>query len=166
MTYLGLPLRASYKTKSIWNGIVKKIEHHFVGWKRFYFSKGDRLTLIKSTLSNLPTYYLSHFPIPVSFATWNEKLQGISRGASWWWVQVQFSQLVEDLFSIVLQWFGRYSIERESLWQSVVENKYDSTRERRGELVFQWGSEAYWSGGGGKTLGGGGELFLDLSDLR
>jgi hypothetical protein len=28
------------------------------GWERMYLSKGGRLTLIKSTLSNLPTCYL------------------------------------------------------------------------------------------------------------
>jgi hypothetical protein len=36
-----------------------------VGWKRLNLSKGGRLTLIKSTISNLLTYYLSLFPIPV-----------------------------------------------------------------------------------------------------
>ena len=34
-----------------------------------------RLTLINSTLSNLPTYYLSLFPIPLSVANRIEKLQ-------------------------------------------------------------------------------------------
>jgi len=33
------------------------------------------VTLIKSTLSNLPTYYMSLFPIPVSVASRIEKLQ-------------------------------------------------------------------------------------------
>jgi hypothetical protein len=58
MKYLGLPLEASYKTKSIWNSIVEKMECHLVGWKRLYLSKGGKFTLIKSTISNLPTYYL------------------------------------------------------------------------------------------------------------
>jgi len=47
----------------------------FLGWKRLYLSKGGRLTLIKITLSNLPTYYLSFFPIPVGVANRLEKLQ-------------------------------------------------------------------------------------------
>jgi hypothetical protein len=59
MKYLGLPLGAPYKASTIWNGIIEKMEHRLAGWKRLYLSKGGRLTLIKSTLSNLPTYYLS-----------------------------------------------------------------------------------------------------------
>jgi hypothetical protein len=32
MKYLGLPLGASFKAKSIWNGVIEKIEHWLVGW--------------------------------------------------------------------------------------------------------------------------------------
>jgi hypothetical protein len=64
MKYLGLPLGASYKATSIWNDIIVKMECWLAGWKLLYFSKGGRLTLIKSTLSNLPTYFLSLFRIP------------------------------------------------------------------------------------------------------
>jgi hypothetical protein len=73
--YLGLPLGSSFKDQSIWNGIIKKMEKRLAGWKRMYLSKGGRLTLIKSTLSNLPTYYLSLFPIPVGVAHHIEKIQ-------------------------------------------------------------------------------------------
>ena len=37
-------------------------------WKRLYLSNGGKVTLIKSTLSNLPTYFLSLFPIPIAMA--------------------------------------------------------------------------------------------------
>jgi fatty acid-binding protein DegV len=57
MKYLGL-LGASFKAKSIWNGIIEKIERHLASWKWLYLSKGGRITLIKSILSNLPTYGL------------------------------------------------------------------------------------------------------------
>ena len=75
MIYLGLPLGASYKNPSIWNDIIEKMEQRLAGWKRMYLSKGARVTLIKSTLSNLPTYYLSLFPIPVGVAHRMEKIQ-------------------------------------------------------------------------------------------
>jgi hypothetical protein len=75
MTYLGLPLGSSFKATSIWNGVIEKVEHRLAGWKKLYLSKGGPLTLIKSTLSNIPTYYLSLFPIPVSMALRLERLQ-------------------------------------------------------------------------------------------
>jgi hypothetical protein len=40
-----------------------------------YLSKDGGLTLLKSTISNLPTYYLSLFPIPVGVANRLDKLQ-------------------------------------------------------------------------------------------
>jgi hypothetical protein len=51
------------------------MERRLVGWKRLYLSKGGRITLIKSTLSSLPTYFLSFFTIPVSVANRLERLQ-------------------------------------------------------------------------------------------
>jgi hypothetical protein len=75
MKYLGLPLGAKYKDSNIWTSIIKKMEIRLAGWKGLYLSKGGRLTLIKSTLSNLPTYFLSIFPIPVGVANRLEKLQ-------------------------------------------------------------------------------------------
>jgi hypothetical protein len=58
MTYLDLPLGASYKATSIWNGVIEKMERRLARWKRMCLSKGGRLTLLKSILSNLPKYYL------------------------------------------------------------------------------------------------------------
>ena len=75
MTYLGMPLGASYKSPTIWNPILEKIERKLAGWKKLYLSKGERLTLLKSTLSSLPTYYLSLFTIPSHVANKIEKLQ-------------------------------------------------------------------------------------------
>jgi hypothetical protein len=73
--YLSLPLGLPYKSTTIWNGIVETMERKLAGWKRLYLSKGGMITLYKSTLSNLPTYFLSLFPILVSLANRVEKLQ-------------------------------------------------------------------------------------------
>ena len=61
MSYLGMPLGANFKLKTVWNSILEKMEGKLAGWKIFYLSKGGRLTLLKSTLSSLPTYYLSFY---------------------------------------------------------------------------------------------------------
>lgn len=73
MSYLGMPLGSSFKASSVWNPILEKIERKLVGWKKLYLSKGGRLTLLKSTLSSLPTYFLSLFTIPTHVAERIEK---------------------------------------------------------------------------------------------
>ena len=75
MKYLGMPLETSFKTASIWNPILEKMEKKLSGWKRLYLSKGGRLILLKSTLSSLPTYFLSLFTIPKIVATRLESIQ-------------------------------------------------------------------------------------------
>ena len=63
MPYLGISLEASHNSPSIWNPILGKIERKLARWKKLYLSKEGRLTLLKSTLSSLPTYFLSLFTI-------------------------------------------------------------------------------------------------------
>jgi hypothetical protein len=40
MKYLGLPLGATYKAMSMWNGVTEQMECWLVGWKKLYLSKG------------------------------------------------------------------------------------------------------------------------------
>ena len=75
INYLGLPLGVKFKSKTIWDPILGKMERKLSGWQRMYLFKGGRVTLIKSTLSSLPTYYLSLFPIPSSVALCIDKIQ-------------------------------------------------------------------------------------------
>jgi hypothetical protein len=74
LKYLGLLPGASYKAKSIWNGVVEKIERRLASWKMMYLSKGGRVSFIKSILSNLLKYVMSLFPFPTSVANCIEKL--------------------------------------------------------------------------------------------
>ena len=57
-------MRASHKSLSIWNPILEKIEQKLAGWKKLYLSKGGRLTLLKSTLSSIPTFFFFFFTVP------------------------------------------------------------------------------------------------------
>ena len=75
MTYLGMPLGFHFKDSSIWNPIIERMEKKLSSWKRLYLSKGGRLTLLKSILSSLPTYYLSLFNIPQHVADKLERIQ-------------------------------------------------------------------------------------------
>jgi hypothetical protein len=83
MKYLGLPLGASFKAKSIWDDIIEKVERRLAGWKRMYLSKGGRVTLIKSTLSNLPTYFMSLFP-PSSWCSQSPREVAVGFFVGWY----------------------------------------------------------------------------------
>jgi hypothetical protein len=65
----------SYTAKHIWDGVSEKIERRLANLKMLYLSKDGRSTLIKSTLSNLPTYFMSLFHLLTSVANRIEKLQ-------------------------------------------------------------------------------------------
>ena len=62
--YLGLPLGARHKALTMWDGVEERMRRRLALWKRHYLSKGGRITLIKSTLANIPSYQLSLFRMP------------------------------------------------------------------------------------------------------
>ncbi|XP_057489420.1 uncharacterized protein LOC130775285 [Actinidia eriantha] len=72
-TYLP-PLGLSFKSKVVWGPVVDRVKRRLASWKRQYLSKGGKLTLIKSSLSSMPTYLLSLFTVPKSIAMRLEKL--------------------------------------------------------------------------------------------
>ena len=59
--YLGLPLGAKHKAARVWDGVEERFRRRLALWKRQHISKGGRLTLIRSVISNMPTYLLSLF---------------------------------------------------------------------------------------------------------
>uniref|UniRef100_A0A2N9HE33 Uncharacterized protein n=1 Tax=Fagus sylvatica TaxID=28930 RepID=A0A2N9HE33_FAGSY len=142
INYLGLPLGAKAKSKAIWDPILEKMERKLAGWQRMYLSKGGRVTLIKSTLSSLPTYYLSLFPIPSSVALRIDKIQrdflwgGIGDGKRFHlinWHQVcqplKFGGLGFRNIRIFNQallgkWLWRYGTETDAFWRSIIFSKY------------------------------------------
>ena len=60
-TYLGMPLGAPFKSVGVWDGIEERFRKRLTMWKRQYISKRRRITLIRSTLFNLPIYFMSIF---------------------------------------------------------------------------------------------------------
>ncbi|KAJ9700381.1 hypothetical protein PVL29_005939 [Vitis rotundifolia] len=79
-SYLGLPLGAYHKFVVIWDGVEEKFRKRLAMWKRQFISKGERITLIRSTLSSMPIYLMSllHIPRVVSL-----RLEKIKRDFLW-----------------------------------------------------------------------------------
>jgi len=146
LKYLGLPLGAKYKDSYTWNNIVEKMGNRLSGWKSLYLSKGGRLTLINSTFSSLPTYFLSLFPIPVGVANRLEKFQ---RDILWGGIDDEFKfhlvnwhticfrrlqgglgvrNMIKFNRALMGKWLWRFAFERDALWRKVVNIKYGSMR--------------------------------------
>ena len=107
-----------------------------------YLSKGGRVTLIKSTLSNLPIYFLSLFSIPAAVANRIEKLQ---RNFLWGGIGdkpkfhlVKWATICTPIVSgglgirkvrlfneaLLGKWLWRFGMERDALWRQVIEVKH------------------------------------------
>ena len=79
-SYLGLPLGARFKEVAVWDRVEERLRKRLSFWKRQYISKGDRLTLIWSTLSSMPIYCMSLFYMPRSVSL---RLELIQRDFLW-----------------------------------------------------------------------------------
>nr|XP_009759435.1 PREDICTED: uncharacterized protein LOC104211974 [Nicotiana sylvestris] len=79
-SYLGLPLGASQRSTEIWNVVVEKFEKRLASWQHQYLFLGGRLTLTNSVLDNIPTYFMSLFPMPVKV---QKQLDKIRRSFLW-----------------------------------------------------------------------------------
>ena len=53
LKYLGLPLGATFKDKTIWNPILEKMERRLAGWKRLYLSMQVTFVNHHSTFNQL-----------------------------------------------------------------------------------------------------------------
>ncbi|GFZ13080.1 GATA transcription factor 15 [Actinidia rufa] len=144
-SYLGLPLGSHFKSKDIWGAMVDRFEKRLVAWKRQYLSKGGKLTLIKSTLSCMPTYFLSLFTIPKSMASrleklmrdflWNqsEKVSGFHLVA---WKDLCLSKKrgglgIRDLVlfnkALLGKWIWRFALKEDKMWCRVIKGNWGKT---------------------------------------
>ena len=73
--HLGLPLGAYHKAIGAWDSIEERYRKILASWKMQYISKGGRLTLIRSTLSSLPIYFLPLFHMPKLVCSRLERIQ-------------------------------------------------------------------------------------------
>ena len=60
-SYLGLPSRATYKCKVVWEPMVERFQKKLAEWKSKLFSRGGRLTLLQSYFWSLPSYFVSFY---------------------------------------------------------------------------------------------------------
>nr|GEX57621.1 RNA-directed DNA polymerase, eukaryota, reverse transcriptase zinc-binding domain protein [Tanacetum cinerariifolium] len=141
-TYLGVKVGANTARINAWHEVTQKVTSKLSKWKAKTLSVGGRLTLLKSVLGSLPTYYMSLFK--VSDGVLN-KLEGLrnafflgaeidDRKMTWvrWkkvMAQKQYGGLgVSSLFAsnraLLFKWIRRFYTSHSGLWLDVIKAIY------------------------------------------
>ena len=141
-SYLGIPLGANHKSVAIWDGVEEKFRKRLAMWKRQFISKGERITLIRSTLSSMLIYLMSLLRIPRVVSLRLEKIQ---RDFLWGggalerkphlvkWETVCMDKRKGGLGvrrlsilnkALLCKWNWRFAIERENFWRHVISRKF------------------------------------------
>nr|GEX48344.1 RNA-directed DNA polymerase, eukaryota [Tanacetum cinerariifolium] len=74
-TYLGVKVGANMMRLNSWSDVVKKVSNKLSNWKAKTLSVGGRLTLLKSVLGAIPTYYMFLFKAPEVIISLLEKMR-------------------------------------------------------------------------------------------
>lgn len=141
-TYLGLPIGGNASRIQLWEPIISKISQRLASWKGRMLSIGGRITLIKSSLTSLPLYYMSIYPIPKGVVN---KINMISRSFLWntnpekkslslvSWSQVQLPKILGGLgignlthknLSLLFKWVWRFFESPQQLLCQVIRAKH------------------------------------------
>ncbi|XP_022031034.2 uncharacterized protein LOC110931974 [Helianthus annuus] len=144
--YLGIKVGANMNKFSNWSPVIDAFEARLSQWKANTLSVGGRLTLIKSVLDNLPTYYFSLFKAPKSVIDRLDQLRrnffwrGTSEKSKMAWVKWQtvilpwehgglgLGSLMDFNRSLLSKWCWRFKSEPNRLWRRVVQGLHHSSR--------------------------------------
>ncbi|KAK2644589.1 hypothetical protein Ddye_019784 [Dipteronia dyeriana] len=142
ISYLGLTLGGHPGSKIFWSDLVRLVERRLAPWKKIFLNKGGRLVLIKSVLTNLPTYFMSVFTMPISITQTIERLKrdfflgyGIQKRKihSIKWVTLCQSKKEGGLGvcsvlnlhkGLLAKWVWRFGVESSPLWKRAICAKY------------------------------------------
>lgn len=132
--HLGLQVGRNMNAISAWDAVVELFKKRLSRRKAKSLSVGGRITLIKSVLNSLPTYYFSLFKAPEGVL---EKLERLRRIFFWggsmekskinWvaWDKITapakfgglgLGRLRDTNLSLIARWWWRFKTEKGSLW--------------------------------------------------
>lgn len=137
-SYIG----GSISRLATWEPLIEKMRKKLATWKGKLLSIGGRLTLLKASISNLPIYFMSLYPMPQGVI---DKITKIQRNFLWSrgmdkrslalvkWELVQLpkkmgglnvSNLLFRNLGLLCKWVWRYFSESSSLWSQSIKAKY------------------------------------------
>ncbi|KAJ0520598.1 putative RNA-directed DNA polymerase [Helianthus annuus] len=145
-TYLGVKVGANMNRISNWEPVKEVLCSRLSKWKSKMLSIGGRVTLIKSVLESLPTYYFSIYKAPVKVINeleviikkflWGGNLE--ARKLHWVaWDKVTCSKkngglglkkLDTSNSALLLKWVWRYRVEACALWRKIIDSIHYTKR--------------------------------------
>ncbi|KAK9048814.1 hypothetical protein SSX86_032219 [Deinandra increscens subsp. villosa] len=136
--YLGMVVGANMNRIASWKSVVDTFERRLSRWKAKVLSFGGRLTLVKSVLDSLPTYFFSVYKAPKGVINQLEKIRfrflwgGNCDANKIHWVNrnevckpkryggLGLVKLEDFNLSLLAKWLWRLKAEEGSLWGRVV----------------------------------------------
>ncbi|XP_021992073.1 uncharacterized protein LOC110888879 [Helianthus annuus] len=153
LSHLGIPVGVNMKRIKFWKPVIDKITAKLSSWKASQLSFAGRLTLAKSVLGSLPSYYLSLFAAPKSIIERIEKIRrnfvwGISAsGRKMRWIRWEFllkarkkggmglGGIKSFNLAMLTKWWWRFLVNPEDLWVKVVGSIHKGNTNRSQSLI-------------------------------
>ncbi|KAM0028414.1 putative RNA-directed DNA polymerase [Helianthus debilis subsp. tardiflorus] len=136
--HLGLVVGANMNLIRNWKPVIDVFKNRLSLWKAKHLSYGGRITLLKSVLNSLPTYFFSLYKAPVKVLEILERLRrvffwggsDVDSHMSWMaWEKViapieygglGFGSLRDSNLAMLSKWWWRFKTEKDGLWRRVV----------------------------------------------
>ncbi|GKA45251.1 RNA-directed DNA polymerase, eukaryota, reverse transcriptase zinc-binding domain protein [Tanacetum coccineum] len=115
LKYLGVPTGCSMAKCNNWNSIIQKFTSKLSSWKARLLSTGGRLTLVKSVLGSLPTYYMSIYMMPVH-VRWKKCLASKKLGG------LDIGSIYGLNIGLLFKWIWLFLTRPTDLWACVIKS--------------------------------------------
>ncbi|PWA59872.1 reverse transcriptase domain, Reverse transcriptase zinc-binding domain protein [Artemisia annua] len=137
-SYLGLPIGANMTKGCNWKPVLEKFHRRLTSWKAKTLSYGGRLTLIKSVLGAVGTYFFSLFKAPIHVINYLEKLRrkffwgGTLESNKMAWIAwskvcspccnggLGIGSLQASNLAMLTKWWWRFHTDHQSLWRHII----------------------------------------------
>ncbi|KAJ0732921.1 putative RNA-directed DNA polymerase [Helianthus annuus] len=136
--HLGLVVGANMNLIRNWKPVIDVFKKRLSIWKAKNLSYGGRITLLKSVLNSLPTYFFSLYKAPAKVIEILERMRrvffwgGVDDNSymSWMaWEKVSapteygglgFGSLRDSNLALLSKWWWRFQTDKDGLWRRVV----------------------------------------------
>lgn len=163
--FLGLSVGGRIKRVDGWREVVDKFRNKLRRWNVMSISMGGRATLIQSSLSSIPLYWLSLLPLPKSV---EKEMRSIMCNFLWggsedirktaWlrWDEICKSKMegglgIKDLLrlnrALLCKWVWRFEREKERLWARFIQSRHGEPQWSKGIAagVVRGRKSGWWS---------------------